>query len=294
MGTGTGVFVRARSPRAWRVVVAVAALALVVAALAVAQRTPTGTGAAGSGHGDHGPALSPADRRAVLAQPVAVRGSEFKAECRGSHVGGDDPIVKFNQPGASHLHQFIRNASTNAVSTVDSLRAAGTNCAPASDKSPYWVPALYRNGVLVPPETVTIYYQGLYLNGKTATAYPPGLKMVVGKAAAATPDDNPSARWNCVPGGASSRDFMNCPTRYQIAGVFEFPHLLERPRPGQRRPHQPHGVRARRHVLSRHPPGGRGSAPVRHHVSGERHRPDPGRDPQRRQCHQRARLDLPR
>src|SRR2546423_2036512 len=80
MGTGTGDFVRARSLRAWRVVVALAALALVVAALAVAQRTPTGTGAAGSGHGDHGPALSPADRRAGLAQPVAVPGSEFKAE----------------------------------------------------------------------------------------------------------------------------------------------------------------------------------------------------------------------
>ena len=77
--------------------------------------------------------------------------------------------------------------------------------------------------MLVPPETVTIYYQGLYLNGKTATAYPPGLKMVVGKAAAATPDDNPSARWNCVPGGASSRDFMNCPPGTKLQAYLNFP-----------------------------------------------------------------------
>src|SRR2546430_10730651 len=139
MGAGTGDFVRARSLGAGRVVAALAALSPVVAALAVAQRTPTGRGAAGSGHGDHGPALSPADRRAVLAQPVAVRGSEFKAECRGSHVGGDDPLVKFKQPCASHLHHVIGDASTNAGATLDSLPAARTNFATASDKPPYWV-----------------------------------------------------------------------------------------------------------------------------------------------------------
>src|SRR5256885_8794971 len=114
MGAGTGDFVRARSLRAWRVVTALAALALVVAALAVAQRAPTGTGAAGSGHGDHGPALSPADRRAGLAQPVAGRGSEVKAECRGSHVGGGGPLVKVKPPGAPPLHHFLREAPPNA------------------------------------------------------------------------------------------------------------------------------------------------------------------------------------
>src|SRR2546421_10704484 len=124
MGAGTGDFVRARSLRAWRVVTALAALALVVAALAVAQRTPTGMGAAGSGHGDHGPALSPADRRAVLAQPVAVRGSEFKAECRGSHVGGEHPIVQLHQPGPPPPHPLIRNPPTHRAAAVDSLPGA--------------------------------------------------------------------------------------------------------------------------------------------------------------------------
>jgi hypothetical protein len=104
----------------------------------------------------------PLHKRAIRAQPVAVRGSEFLAVCQGTHTAGDDPIVKFNQFGASHIHQFIGNTSTNAASTQATLRAGGTNCSPAADRSPYWVPALYKNGVLVPPETVTIYYQGLY------------------------------------------------------------------------------------------------------------------------------------
>jgi hypothetical protein len=198
------------------------AAVLVVAAALVARLPGVALPAGAAGH-DHGPALSPADKQAILAQPVAVRGSEFKADCRGSYVAGDDPIVKFNQPGASHLHQFIGNTSVNAMSTQDSLRAGGTNCAPTADKSPYWVPALYQNGVLVPPESVTVYYQGLYLNGRTATAFPQGLKMVVGKATAATPDDNPSARWNCVPGGASSRDFMNCPAGTKLQTYLNFP-----------------------------------------------------------------------
>ncbi|OLB77093.1 MAG: hypothetical protein AUI14_17260 [Actinobacteria bacterium 13_2_20CM_2_71_6] len=172
-------------------------------------------------HAGHGAPLSQADKQAILSQ-VGIRGSEFKAECRGSHIAGDDPIVKFGQFGASHIHQFIGNTSTNAGSTQDSLRAGATNCSPSADKTPYWVPALYKNGVLVPPETVVIYYQGI-TDGARAVAYPQGLKMVAGKALAATPADNPAARWNCVPGGASSQDFMDCPGGTKLQTYLNFP-----------------------------------------------------------------------
>ncbi|GIH10756.1 hypothetical protein Rhe02_88230 [Rhizocola hellebori] len=163
------------------------------------------------------------DAAAIRAQQIAaLPGSEFRADCRGTHVAGDDPIVKFNQFGASHLHQFIGNASANAASTEVTLRAGSTNCNPVVDKSPYWVPALYKNGVHVPPESVIIYYQGL-TNPQTAVAYPQGLKIVVGNAAATGPDQNPSARWNCTPGSASSRDFMNCPAGTKLQTYLDFP-----------------------------------------------------------------------
>jgi hypothetical protein len=163
------------------------------------------------------------DAARIQAQQLApLPGSEFRADCRGTHVAGDDPIVKFNQPGASHRHQFIGNSSANAASTQTSLRLGSTNCDPAVDKSPYWVPALYKNGVHVPPESVIIYYQGL-TNPRTAVAYPQGLKIVVGNALAANPEENPSARWNCTGGSASSRDFMNCPVGTKLQTYLDFP-----------------------------------------------------------------------
>jgi hypothetical protein len=158
--------------------------------------------------------------RAQIAAPLP--GSEFRADCLGTHVAGDDPIVKFNQPGASHRHQFIGNSSANASSTEATLRVGATNCNPVVDKSPYWVPALYKNGVHVPPESVIVYYQGL-TNPQTAIAYPQGLKVVVGNALATSPAENPSARWNCVPGTPSSPDFMNCPAGTKLQTYLNFP-----------------------------------------------------------------------
>jgi len=210
------------------VVLAVATLAVVggAAVLDRAVARPASTSGAPAavhpaGHGAHGQPLSKAEAAAVVAQ-AALRGSEFRADCRGTHVAGDDPIVKFNQFGASHLHQFIGNSSANAASTQTSLRAGATNCNPATDKSPYWVPALYKNGVHVPPESVIIYYQGI-TEAQRAVAYPPGLKVVVGNPAATSPDQNPHARWNCTPGSASSTDFMNCPAGTKLQTYLNFP-----------------------------------------------------------------------
>ncbi len=167
---------------------------------------------------------SQADLAAIQAQQVLapLPGSEFRADCLGTHIAGDDPIVKFGQAGQSHVHQFIGNSSANAFSTEATLRVGATNCNPVVDKSPYWVPALYKNGVHVPPESVIIYYQGI-TNPQTAVAYPQGLKIVVGNPAATNPDQNPSARWNCTSGSASSRDFMNCPAGSKLQTYLDFP-----------------------------------------------------------------------
>lgn len=201
----------------------------VVAGLAVAigvvmnQTQPTSAASAPDPHSWHAGPVSGAEARVIKAQQVAaLAGSEFRADCRGTHVAGDDPIVKFGQFGASHVHQFIGNASANAASTQTSLRAGTTNCNPSVDKSPYWVPALYRNGVVVPPESVIVYYQGI-TDPARAVAYPQGLKVVVGNPLAASPQENPSARWNCTLSSESSSDFMNCPAGTKLQTYLDFP-----------------------------------------------------------------------
>src|SRR5215207_4125961 len=142
-------------------------------------------------HAGHSVQLSEGQRKAIeLQQAAPVRGSEFRANCLSSHRGGNDPIVKPGQTGASHIHEFFGNRSTNANSTLQSLGAATTNCDPSTDLSAYWVPTLYKNGVAVPPESVIVYYQGI-TNPATAKPYPPGLKIVVGNSGATSPDQNP-------------------------------------------------------------------------------------------------------
>jgi hypothetical protein len=205
-----------------RHLVAVLPTLLAVAVAGVILRQGGGSVApAADPHAGHGGAPNATDAAAIMRQ-AALRGSEFRADCRGTHVAGDDPIVKPNQPGASHLHQFIGNSSTTAFSTYQSLRAGATNCNPSVDKASYWVPALYRNGVHIAPESVIIYYQGI-TNAPSARAFPPGFRVVVGNSAATTPDQNPSARWNCTPGSASSRDFMNCPAGTKLQTYLDFP-----------------------------------------------------------------------
>ena len=81
----------------------------------------------------------------------ARRHSRFVARCMYSHTLSDDPIVKPNQPGASHSHDFFGNRTTNAAPTLASLSEGGTTCINRLDKSGYWVPSLTVDGQTVLP-----------------------------------------------------------------------------------------------------------------------------------------------
>jgi len=191
-----------------------------------AQEAVAGAAVAGRAadvHAGHGVQLSAEQKKAIEAQRAAlVRGSEFRANCFSSHRGGNDPIVKPGQTGASHMHEFFGNRSTDANSTLTSLGAATTNCDPNTDLSAYWVPTLYKYGAPVAPESVIVYYQGI-TNPLTAKPYPPGLKVVVGNALATNPDQNPSARWSCRGYSFSGRDFQNCPPGSKLETYLDFP-----------------------------------------------------------------------
>lgn len=212
-----------------RSVAMLAGVACVVAVGAAAGRAPAGAAqpatGAGAQHAHHADAPSPEQAAAIAAQAgvqAPVRGSEFLAACLSSHRANNDPIVFPGGTGVSHIHEFFGNRTTDANSTLQSLTAGSTNCNPTADRSAYWVPTLYKNGVAVAPERVTIYYQGI-TSPQRAVPHPRGLKYVVGNAAATSPDQNPSARWSCVGQTPSSRDFMNCPAGTKLETYLDFP-----------------------------------------------------------------------
>jgi hypothetical protein len=123
--------------------------------------------------------------------------SRFVARCMYSHTRSDDPIVKPNQPGASHSHDFFGNKTTNAASTLRSLSRGGTTCINRLDKSGYWAPSLTVNGNTVAPRFASIYYANAGKpHGKIRTI-PRGLKVVAGNAMAIAPQSLQVAAWNC-------------------------------------------------------------------------------------------------
>ncbi|RGC65914.1 hypothetical protein C5N14_26540 [Micromonospora sp. MW-13] len=199
------------------------ALLTLVASGVLAGRDAVDAQAAPGGHADHAYVLSPEQERAALELQLApVRGSEFRADCPSKGRANDDPIVRPGQPGASHMHEFFGNTSTNAYSTLTSLRAGGTTCNPVADRSAYWVPTLYQNGTAVAPQSVRIYYQGI-TDRANVRPYPQGLRIVVGNALATSPDQNPAARWNCVGIPQASRDLPVCPAGSKLETYLDFP-----------------------------------------------------------------------
>jgi hypothetical protein len=146
--------------------------------------------------------------RAMLRQ---LAGVNFVSTCRFSHRAGDDPIVFPGIAGVSHDHSFVGNVSTNAFSTLGTLRSAGTTCQRPNDTAAYWMPTLLVNGVVVTPAAATIYYRR-----RTVAAtepFPAGLKIVSGNSHATEPQDLRIVFWNCgvASGIARSATPPTCP-----------------------------------------------------------------------------------
>ena len=105
---------------------------------------------------------------------------DFFSNCRFSHTAADDPIALPRLAGRSHAHTFFGNASTDAYSTLETLRKAGTTCKPAADKAAYWIPTLFQDGREIRPAKAQAYY---VLRGTDRMhAFPAGLRMIAGDA----------------------------------------------------------------------------------------------------------------
>lgn len=167
----------------------------------------------------------------------------FRNTCGYSHMAFDDPIVFPGQAGASHLHVFFGNTSTNAATTTASLFAAkrSTCVGGIANSSAYWVPALIdttTNRALVPIENV-FYYKGGYSNiaRKDIQPLPEGLRMIAGNKATENKDLGPYGGahhdFRCfadsLPNGWSGggQAVVKCPTGSKFAILLDFPNCWD-------------------------------------------------------------------
>jgi uncharacterized protein DUF1996 len=127
-----------------------------------------------------------------------LRGANFVSGCRFSHRNTDDPIVFPAEPGKSHDHTFIGNDTTNAFSTVDSLRRQTSSCRRPGDTAAYWVPTLIGpEGEVIVPRAATVYYRRHTLDA--VRPFPQGFKVIAGNAKATAPQGVMVTSWNCGP-----------------------------------------------------------------------------------------------
>jgi hypothetical protein len=124
----------------------------------------------------------------------------FSVNCDLSHRLPDDPIVYPHDHGASHSHDFFGNSSTNANSTLGSMRQGGTTCERGEDKSGYWVPTLYKYGRPVAATGMTVYYRTAGRNAATVQPLPDGLQMIAGDSMAKEVQDDDFVDWSCSEG----------------------------------------------------------------------------------------------
>jgi hypothetical protein len=138
----------------------------------------------------------------VAATALAAPGNEglFTVNCELDHRLPDDPIVHPHVHGDSHSHEFYGNTSTNANSTLASMRASGTSCKRGEDKSGYWFPTLYKYGSPVAASSITVYYRTAGKDPATVQPLPDGLQMVGGDSEAKEVQDDNIADWSCAGG----------------------------------------------------------------------------------------------
>lgn len=152
----------------------------------------------------------------------------FFTVCNLSHRASDDPIVHPGKPGDSHNHQFTGAWSTDAFSTVDSLRRSGTTCDMLKDTASYWSPTVYKNGKPLELSTFAYYVYGNHeVDRSQIKAHPAGLKMVADMSAGY------GSGWHCgnakpPPGGVLSQTTVpNCSTTKGLQAKVVFPNCWD-------------------------------------------------------------------
>ena len=161
---------------------------------------------------------------------------EFQANCSANHVLPDDPIVFPGQAGASHMHTFLGNSTTNAATTLASLNAGSTTCLAPGDRSGYWMPTLYNGSQqILPTGPQVVYYKSGVVDYTSVRPFPPGLRFLVGSPAATatqfSTDPGWVRGWECGDSYGNVDFPASCPAgtqlniRYQAPSCWDGLHL---------------------------------------------------------------------
>ena len=199
-------------------------------------------------------------------EPSAGAGGTFgsmQVVCRPSHTSMDNLIVYPGQPGAAHQHEFFANVSTDADSTLRSLRGKRTTCSRRGDTAAYWTPTVTNNGVRVVPDRFIAYYRTTKIrdidSNRPVPARPEDDRRVLvghGGEPAAHQDRQLALRRRRHRNGDAASVLPQYHDR-DLDAAYRVPELLERAHPRDSADHQSHmayaGVGGVRGCPSSHP-----------------------------------------
>ncbi|MFB9907211.1 DUF1996 domain-containing protein [Allokutzneria oryzae] len=164
----------------------------------------------------------------------------FTTECGRNENGHRNPdnfiVTPGVRNGAQHLHDYVGNLSTDAFSTNQSLKRAGTTCG-NGDQSTYFWPVLRQvntrstrqrdadgnDGKILLPSSVRLEFRGN--PREEVTAMPRFLRAITGDAQAATNGGaNAIASWTCTTTREKrTTKYPLCTTGGQVMRVLDFP-----------------------------------------------------------------------
>jgi hypothetical protein len=181
-------------------------------------------GASGGGDDPHALVDAPSGAPDRVVRGPQGRVAQFVAECGYSHAAAADPIVYPGQPGASHLHVFFGNTTTDADSTYRSLLAGSTTCNTGGDTATYWAPALMSGRQFVEPRHAVAYYRaGPDVDPASLDPYPAGLMMIAGDATASEPQPVSVVSWSCGTGSVREPAPPDCAPELDLRLYVTFP-----------------------------------------------------------------------
>jgi hypothetical protein len=129
---------------------------------------------------------------------MRLRGVNFVSGCSFSHRNNEDQIVFPGKPGLSHDHTFLGNSTTNAFSTLVTLKAGTSSCRRPNYTAAYWVPTLVTaSGEAITPRAATVYYRRRTL--APVSAFPQGFKLIAGNSKSTAAQGLKITSWNCGP-----------------------------------------------------------------------------------------------
>jgi hypothetical protein len=151
---------------------------------------------------------------------------EFQANCSVTRDLPDDPIVFPGLAGASHMHTFMGNRTTNAASTTASLQGGTTSCLAPGDKSGYWMPTMYNGSQVVAPTGPQVIYYKTGVNDYTSVRpWPTGLRFVVGSPTATAAEFMAASveGWECGESYHNADFPAYCPVGTQLNVRYQSP-----------------------------------------------------------------------